>query len=486
MSAEEKAPEVAETSEGKEHLAQDQVDRIGDLHAAVKGMGSIADKLETLTRTVTEIQKDRLERNMRQPAPPPETQGTVRYLMDIVEYPNESDSWEMEVSQVWKEVKGLHHTFSGLAQAKGAPYGGVKDFKRSRHLDYLLKSAKGRWTTKADHWDTSTDTAGGGSAGSEDWIDIMYQSTYQDVYTLEPMIASAFSNRINMPQRAGDVRVPVATSETTVDVVAEQTSVQTGYLAATTGPNTDYVNLVPVKHRAGIVMSTEFTEDAVVDAMGVARNIIMRDLALGLDDALLNGQATENDATFDSTNSSAPANGAVNGLRYFCHTSPGSNETSNTGAVLESNDVAGIRASMGKFGVRPSELRLIVGSAGYLNLIKDASDDRVTTLEKYGAGATILTGELARVWGIPVIVSDRMPENMNNTGDLATTSTLTGAILVNQTRWWLGIKRQFEIRVVPSPVHDQVGVYGFSRFAFDDAPPTTDNHTWYLYNIALA
>lgn len=485
MSEEGKTP-GADTSEGTTKATQEQLDRVGEITAAVKSAEMTAEKLDLLTKQVAAIQADRLEQSKRNPAPPPETQGPVRYLMDIVDHPNENDSWEMEVSTIWKEVKGLHQTFSGLAQAKGAPYHGIKDFKRTRKLDYLLKSAQGRWTTKADIWNTPTDASGGGSAGSEDWIDIMYQSTYQDVYTLEPMIASAFSNRINMPNRSGDVRVPVATSETTVDVISEPTSVGTGLLIASTGPNTDYVNLTPVKHRAGIVMTTEFVEDAVVDAMGVARNIIMRDLALGLDDALLNGQATEDDATHDGSNSSAPANGSVNGLRFFCHDTPGSNETDNLGAVLESNDVAGIRSSMGKFGVRPTELRLIVSPAGYLNLIKDASDDRVVTLEKYGSAATILTGELARVWGIPVIVSDRMPENMNNTGDLATTSTLTGAILVNQTRWWLGIKRQFEIRVVPSPVHDQVGVYGFSRFAFDDAPPTTDNHTWYLYNIALA
>jgi hypothetical protein len=208
-------------------------------------------------------------------------------------------------------------------------------------------------------------------------------------------------------------------------------------------------------------------------------------MELGFDSALLNGQSEEGDTSHDSTNSPAPANGSVDGLRFYCHDSLGY-ETNGAGAVLNSDLLADLRVSMGKFAVIPSECAFIVSPISYLHLIKDATADNVVTAEKYGAGATILTGELARCWGIPVLVSDRMSEAMNATGDVATAGVTTAAICVNRTRWYLGEKRAIELRTVFSPAIDQYGIYGFHRFAFANAPPTTDTHTYYLYNLALS
>jgi hypothetical protein len=63
----------------------------------------------------------------------------------------------------------------------------------------------------------------------------------------------------------------------------------------------------------------------------------------------------------------------------------------------------GNRKKMGKYGVDPNELAHILSINEYIDLL---SDTAVFTLEKYGPNATILTGELAKVDNVPVIVSE--------------------------------------------------------------------------------
>jgi len=66
-------------------------------------------------------------------------------------------------------------------------------------------------------------------------------------------------------------------------------------------------------------------------------------------------------------------------------------------------DIDGMRAVLGKYGVKPQDTILVLNSAKYLQLV---DDDMVTTVDKFGPTATIHTGELAKVRGISILVND--------------------------------------------------------------------------------
>ena len=100
-------------------------------------------------------------------------------------------------------------------------------------------------------------------------------------------------------------------------------------------------------------------------------------------------------------------------------------------ADITSGDIAGMRAKMVKYGVNPANLALILNSSKYLQLLNDAS---TITVDKFGPNATIKTGQLASIWGIPVFVNDSAP------GESGVGVTKVGATLVNTKSWGFKIK----------------------------------------------
>lgn len=98
---------------------------------------------------------------------------------------------------------------------------------------------------------------------------------------------------------------------------------------------------------------------------------------------------------------------------------------------VTSADIAGMRAKMVKYGVNPANLALVLNSAKYLQLLNDTN---TITVDKFGTNATIKTGQLASIWGIPIFVNDSAP------GSDAVGVTNVGATLVNTKSWGFKIK----------------------------------------------
>lgn len=493
-----------------ERLSQEQLDALGRFHADVKGATNIVEAADRLSKQLAMIQEERAK---EVPAYSAATEQHARYAtlmkrpehllarkgysMDVEskagsekpallvepttdiggktrEDMAQYSPYELAIKQTGFECKLLHEYYRVSSLITGKRYDGIQSLDTFQKLRGLIELST--------HWDR---TAGDGL----EWVPTLSSSMLVDFFQLEPVIATQFSaNYTTIPRGTGNYTIPVDTSGVTWDVIrsaAVSQGFQSALLAAAVGPNSGQVVLSPALMRGGITLDMDMEEDAALDVLASGRRAIQRDGALAWDDAILNGQATVDDANHDGTNATEPADGAYNGLRFYAHQT-NVNETNLLGAIFESNDVKAMRAGMRKFAVNPTRLRLLMSPAAYLTLVHDTTDQNVTTVEKYGAAATIATGEVARVWGIPVIPTDRMAENMNATGDTATTGVFTGVILVNVDRWYPGIKRQMELRMVPSPAHDQMGMYGFTRTALDSAPPDTDDHTWYTFNVALS
>ncbi len=98
---------------------------------------------------------------------------------------------------------------------------------------------------------------------------------------------------------------------------------------------------------------------------------------------------------------------------------------------ITSGDIAGMRAKMVKYGVNPSNLALFLNSSKYLQILNDSN---TITVDKFGANATIKTGQLASIWGIPIFINDSAP------GESAVGVTKVGATLVNTKSWGVKVK----------------------------------------------
>jgi hypothetical protein len=110
--------------------------------------------------------------------------------------------------------------------------------------------------------------------------------------------------------------------------------------------------------------------------------------------------------------------------------------------------------------------------------------DEVTGLEKYGSMSPLVSGELAKLGGVPIVVSDFVTNDYNASGlyDNVTTNT-TGFLLFNRARFFVGTYKAATVELdknIRSGVIDVVGTMRKTFFHLDSA--TKKNAHW-SYNL---
>jgi hypothetical protein len=132
-----------------------------------------------------------------------------------------------------------------------------------------------------------------------------------------------------------------------------------------------------------------------------------------------------------------------------------------------------------QYAVRPNEVAILVPPSGLLDLL---SDDDVKSVDQIGGAATLLSGQLASLYGKPIIVSNEIPD-MSTAGTVETSANVDKcAIMVNRTRWRIGVKRGMEIRQIDAVGDDAIALVGFMRTCVNHVPGT-DPHTVVIHGI---
>ena len=131
---------------------------------------------------------------------------------------------------------------------------------------------------------------------------------------------------------------------------------------------------------------------------------------------------------------------------------------------------------MGKYGVNPDRIFAITNIKTYLLSLMGLTN--VRTFDKYGPKATILTGELAKVDGVPIIVSESMPlaEDDGKVSVTASNNDEGQIAFVNRDQWMVGYKRQLMIEVdrdIRKRVYYMVASFRIAVVARDDDYTTT-------------
>ena len=183
----------------------------------------------------------------------------------------------------------------------------------------------------------------------------------------------------------------------------------------------------------------EEEEDTLLPIAGIVSDAIVRRMARTSDKSIL------------GTGIAAP----FTELEEFSggHTG-GSVTTTNATTTITSTNVHSARTAMGQWGHNPSDLVLFLSQAAYYGLVDDAN---VITSDKYGEKATILTGELGKIWGIPMVVSDAF--------EAAGASKAQG-ILVNPDNYIVGNYRNLTVQTADDVVAQQKAIVATRRMGF--------------------
>ncbi|MEX2598380.1 MAG: phage major capsid protein [Dehalococcoidia bacterium] len=322
-------------------------------------------------------------------------------------------------------------------------------------------------------------TAGAGEelvsteAARQLWADVNLEAAVASLFETVPMPTNPF----DIPLQLGDVHWYPGTPNTATSATALTTAKQT--LTAY-----ELVGMVPWAY--------ELEEDAVVAMMAEVRATLLRNAAQVLDDMLLNADTTTtNNINHDGSSLSTSTDGKAQYLIGFDgllhlpledHSAQGNS----LGGAPEAGMFNELRRMVGRYGVRPSEQAFVTDVATF---IASQAIEEFQTLDKLGPNATLLTGQLGSVEGIPVIVSEQMAlANADGTVNASGTGNDKGRLLlVNRTQWRKGFKRELLIETERDVQKRQNVMVVSMRLAFSERTGDRANatHTALHYNITV-
>jgi HK97 family phage major capsid protein len=288
-------------------------------------------------------------------------------------------------------------------------------------------------------------------AGLE-WIPTQLSADVVDRVRLSLKVANLFQT-ITMP--TSPYKPPVVSADATGYLQPESTQDDATKMKASR-PTTAAPTFQAVKLAARTVFSEEVNEDSIIPMMPWLKTNIPIAIATAEEKALINGDTTTTHMDSNITDAQ-DAQKAWKGLRYYSLN--GMSGAMSSIATFNADNMRVVRKLMGRYGVDPSRLAWIVGLSGYIQLlgVKDSSGNSlVTTIDKYGPNATIVSGELAKFDGSPVIVSEWLPQNLNASGVYdGTTVTKTVMLLVYTAGFAIGDRRKITVKTGENIETDQ-------------------------------
>ena len=347
--------------------------------------------------------------------------------------------------------------------------------QQARPQDYDSRALQAWEQSVQRAMDSTTAGAGDELVGREEarqlWADVNVETAVASLFETVTMP----SNPFDIPLQLGDVNWYPGTANVAVSSTNLTTAKQT--LTAY-----ELVGMVPWAY--------ELDEDAVIAMMAEVRATLLRNSAQVLDDIVLNADTSlTGNINHDGTALTATTAGHAHYLVGFdglVHLPLVDNTAmrNDHSAAVSADMFNELRRKLGKYGLRPSELAFVTDVNTFIAV---QSITEFQTVDKLGPNATLLTGQLGSVEGVPVVVSEQMAladadGKVTAAGNVASTGRL---LLVNRTQWRKGFKRELLIETERDVQRRQNVMVVSMRVAFAErsGSRTSAAHTALQFNI---
>ena len=344
---------------------------------------------------------------------------------------------------------------------------GPKEMEFQKRADdlYLLGTMLGvnprqthlfaKYTQQDEEFSKAMDTVEGA-----DWIPTGLSASLQKEVHLQLKVA-ALHGRLPMPTQPYDL--PYVAGKTT------------GYLAgeavAEDSPRIKKSKMTPAKVTfdakkiaARVILTEELIEDSIVPCLPLLKKDIVEAIATAIEQATINGDTDVAHMDTDVIDA-RDARKAWEGYRKLAAA------TLDMATTLTHTQLKQLRGLMGVYGVNPNKLALVVSMAGYLKL---TDLEQVKTLDKYGPKATVITGELAKVDNIPIIVSEWARDDLGATGLYELGGAYTQLLMVYKDAMLYGDRRNVTVKTDFDIERDQTILVATQRLAFTRVYADTD------------
>ena len=204
------------------------------------------------------------------------------------------------------------------------------------------------------------------------------------------------------------------------------------------------------------------------------RATLVRNAAEVLDDVVLNGDTSDDATNINADGATADSLAGSAGLDHYLvfdgliHIPlvDNTNQGNDHGTAVSDDMFNQVRGKLGKYGIRPSECAFVMDINTYIRAL---SIENFRTVDKLGPNATLLTGQLGDIEGIPVIISEQMLlADIDGKVSSGGNGTDTGRVLaVNRNMYRLGFKRELMIESERDIQKRQTVLVASMRVAFE-------------------
>lgn len=309
---------------------------------------------------------------------------------------------------------------------------------------------------KANELSTSTQATFG-----DEWVPTLWSSQLWERARLENVIFPQM-DVIEMPSQPYEL--PIEGSDPTVSFVAETANESALTLNDANSPipdskfGTGKVTISASKLALRTMFSAELDEDSIIPIIPRVRDQAERAMMDTFDFIILNGDtdatANTNINLIDGTPAATARYLAFNGLRKLPLITTTTNAIDGGAAGVTLAQLRSLKSALSRnYSARLSDLVYITNPEGHDRLL---ALPELLTIDKYGQNATILTGEVGRVNGIPVLVTGEL--GLSNTAGMVSgtgsNNTRTSFLLVYKPYWKLGFRRRMTMSLDFVPYYD--------------------------------
>jgi len=214
--------------------------------------------------------------------------------------------------------------------------------------------------------------------------------------------------------------------------------------------------------RAFIVASQQVIEDSIIPMIDFMATDTADAIRRAIEDAIINGDGTTTHFdTLPSISYTPDGAGGVHnrtawdGFRLNINTN-GANARVALAATSYGSlaPFANVLAKMGRYAAEgPGNLAWVASPLAYFKLL---ALPEFATVEKIGARATVVTGQVGSILGSPLVLSEFVRQDLDANGVASTTTNNTTEIIVfHRPSWWIGNYRGISTEPERLPGWDQ-------------------------------
>lgn len=286
-------------------------------------------------------------------------------------------------------------------------------------------------------------TPGGSGTGAE-FVPTVLSSNMIELYRQQLRLASLIEH-ITIPKGTGSYDLPLEGADVDPFLssgAADDDPASSSNAIKARTPATAKVTFSPKGLKMRLLVNSEATEDAIFDLLEYLRKKGVQGLVEGTEGAIVNGDTTSTHRDSDVT-AADDYRKAWDGLRDLTNAEAKYALVTADAGKLKGVHFVNLRTKFGKFGDDPTRIVNVVSAIGAAHL---TADPNFMTIDKMGPNASLITGQVGSVLGSPTVVSSKVRNNLNNSGDYdGSTTNKTIAISFHRDCFALGDKRAITV-----------------------------------------